>query len=84
MNNVTVSPELTQIFREQLRNKELAITPSMTQDDVPGWDSTAMVGIIMAVEEEFQFEFTPGELKGLRTVGDLAQLIQRHKSDAVG
>lgn len=84
MDNVVTSPQLTQIFREQLHNPELTVTPSMTQDDIPGWDSTAMVGIVMAIEEEFQIEFTPGELKGLHTVGDLAQLIQRHSSNAPG
>jgi len=82
LSEVAISPKLTQIFREQLRIKELLVTPDMTQDDVAGWDSTAMVGIVMAIEEEFQFEFTPGELKGLRTAGDLAQLIERHQSGA--
>ena len=84
MNEVIVSPQLTQIFREQLRNKDLTVTSSMTSDEVPGWDSTAMVGIIMAVEEEFNLEFTREELKGLYSVGDFARLIQRHKTDAAG
>ena len=80
MNEADIYTELTQIFRDQLRSPALLIGPAMTPDDVPGWDSAAMVAIIMSVEEQFGREFSRRELQEFRSVGDLVRLIRR--SDA--
>ena len=80
MNEPAIYSGLTQIFQEQFRDPALVIAPHMTPEDVPGWDSGAMVSIVMAVEEHFDVEFAPRELRGIRTVGDLAQLVQQHRS----
>ncbi len=50
----------------------------MTHDDIPGWDSAATVAIIMSVEERFDLELSASDLKGLFTVGDFVEMIQRH------
>ena len=80
MQNSDVPPELVKVFRDELVNPDLELAPSMTPDDVPGWDSASMVGIIMALEEELGIEFGANELKEIRTVGDLAQLISHHRA----
>ena len=79
LDDATIYAELTGIFREQLEKPDLVIAPGMTQDDVPGWDSTGMVAIVMTVEEQFGIEFGPKELKEIHRVGDLAALIKKHK-----
>ncbi len=76
MDRTAAYAALTAIFREQLKSPDLVITPSMTPDDVPGWDSTGMVAIIMAVEEQLDIEFAPRELKAIHRVGDLAEVIE--------
>ncbi len=73
-----VYPTVIDIFREQLKNPLLSIEPSMTPDDIPGWDSAATVAIIMSVEERFDLELSASELKGLSTVGDFVEMVQRH------
>lgn len=80
MASIDVYSALTDIFREQLRNPLLLIEPSMTSDDVSGWDSGATVAIIMLIEERFDFEPSASELKKLRSVGDFADMIQQHVS----
>lgn len=78
MSITEVYPTLVDIFREELRSPVLLIEPSMTHDDIPGWDSAATVAIIMSVEERFDLELSASDLKGLFTVGDFVEMIQRH------
>lgn len=80
MTDDDVHDRLTRIFREQLRQPTLQIAPEMTQDDLVGWDSTAMAAIIMSIEEEFEFEMSAGELRGARSIGDLTTIVARHWS----
>ncbi len=77
---VNVSPELVAIFREELRKPELELIASMTADDVPGWDSAAMVGILMAIEELLGTELGANEVKQIESVGDLVRIMERHRT----
>lgn len=74
-----IHAELTAIFRQQLRNPTLLLRPSMTHDDVPGWDSAATVAIIMAIEERYNIELSARELKEFRNVADLSAMIQKQR-----
>jgi len=67
--------QLTQIFRLVFANQELTIAPEMTPNDIEGWDSMAHVNLLAAVEARFKIKFATKELSSLRTVGDLADLI---------
>jgi acyl carrier protein len=78
MINDDMNERLVRIFREELRQPSLQITSRTTQDDVAGWDSTAMASIIMSIEEEFGFELAPNELRNLRNVGDFQRIIAQH------
>src|SRR6266513_2511093 len=44
-----------------------------------GVDSLDLVVFMMAVEEEFQVEFSREQQKGMRTLGDIALLLQRQR-----
>jgi acyl carrier protein len=78
MTNDSIYERLGRVFREHLHQPTLQIVPRMTQDDIPGWDSTAMASIIVAIEEEFGFEFSSDELRSVRSVGDLAHIVAQH------
>jgi len=47
----------------------------MTPNDIDGWDSMAHVNLIAAVELRFKLKFENKELRRIRTVADLGQLI---------
>jgi acyl carrier protein len=66
---------LNQVFRQVFANPRLNIQADMTPNDIDGWDSMAHVNLIAAVELAFQIKFDGKELRKLRTVGDLGQLI---------
>jgi len=78
MTNQDIPERLVRIFRDQLRQPTLQLNASTTPDDVSGWDSTAMASIIMSIEEEFGFEMSAAELRGARSVGDLAHIVAQH------
>jgi acyl carrier protein len=66
---------LNEVFRQVFANPKLDITPELTPNDIDGWDSMAHVNLIAAVELRFKIKFDSKELRKMRTVGDLGQLI---------
>jgi acyl carrier protein len=66
---------LNDVFRQVFANPKLDIRAEMTPNDIDGWDSMAHVNLIAAVELRFKLKFDGKELRKIRTVGDLGQLI---------
>ena len=66
---------LNQVFQQVFANPTLAIAPTMTPNDIDGWDSMAHVNLIAAVQLRFKVRFENRELRSIKTVGDLAKLI---------
>jgi acyl carrier protein len=72
-----VQDRLTQVFQLVFDDPDLSLTPSMTAEDVPAWDSLTHITLIVAVEREFHIRFTTAEIAALMNVGDLADRIQK-------
>ena len=70
---------LVSLIREMFADNSLEITPETKASDVPGWDSVAHVELMIAVEEHFNVRFSTGEAAGMKNVGDMARLIDRHR-----
>jgi acyl carrier protein len=68
---------LTRIFRDVLDEPSLVLTPEMSAGDVASWDSVNHVNLIVSIEAEFHCRFTIAELEALRSVDDIAELIQK-------
>jgi acyl carrier protein len=66
---------LEQIFLEVFERDDIILEPTLTAQDVAGWDSFKQVEIIMACEERFGIKFTTRELDALTALGDLVALI---------
>ena len=66
---------LNEVFRQVFANPKLDVRADMTPNDIDGWDSMAHVNLIAAVELRFKIKFDTKELRKVRTVGDLGQLI---------
>lgn len=78
MTNTEIYDRLTSVVRAELRQPELQLSARSMPSDFVGWDSTAMVGIILSIEDEFGFEMSPQDLRQARSVADLADIIARH------
>lgn len=75
MTETQIYAGLEQLMQDVFDDDTIAIGPSTTADEVPGWDSQAHVMLIVATEQRFGIRFNTSELDSLHKVGDLAALI---------
>jgi acyl carrier protein len=68
---------LNLVFRQVFGAGAPNIDPAMTPNDIDGWDSMAHLNLIAAVELRFGIKFETKELRSIKTVGDLATLIDK-------
>ena len=68
--------DLTEIFHDVFMRDDIKLSPELTAKGVQGWDSFKQIEIIMASEEKWAIKFSTRELDALRTVGDLAKMIE--------
>jgi acyl carrier protein len=73
---VEIYRDLTEIFADVFMRDDMVLSPALTAKDVKGWDSFKQIEIIMASEEKWAIKFSTRELDALRTVGDLAKMIE--------
>jgi acyl carrier protein len=68
---------LNPIFRDVFDNDALVVTEGMTAADVPTWDSLSNINMIIAVEKAFSVKFSIKDVRNLKNVGELLELINR-------
>jgi len=77
---VSRSPTLERIERVVcglLGDDDIVLKPDTRPSDVPGWDSLANINIVFGVEEEFGLRFGDDDLANTKTVGELADRVDR-------
>jgi acyl carrier protein len=72
---------MNEIFRQVLDDDTIALTPTMTAEDVEGWDSMNHIFIVVEIEKRFGIKFQAAEMEELKNVGELAALV-RNKAGA--
>ncbi len=68
--------KMTSIFHDVFDNDDIVVTPSLTAEDVPEWDSLTHVRLILAVQKAFNVKFSAAQIASLKNVGDLMDLIR--------
>jgi acyl carrier protein len=56
------------------------VTADSSPETVESWDSVQHLNLILAIEEEYGFQFSPEEMDGAKTVGDLAGLVAARRT----
>jgi acyl carrier protein len=51
------------------------VTADSSPETVESWDSVQHLNLILAIEEEYGFQFSPEEMDGAKTVGAIAGLV---------
>lgn len=74
---MTTLEQLNAIFCLVFDDDDIQIHPSMTANDVDGWDSLSHVNLIVAVEGKFGIRFAQKELLTFKNVGDLLNCIEK-------
>lgn len=77
MNAAAILAELQPIFSDVLDLPDLQLTPQSNATNVEGWDSLAHVNLVVAIEKRFGIKFALGELRDLKNVGEMVDLIQK-------
>ena len=77
MNNNEIVSRLTPIFRDVFNDDALVVSEGMTAADVPTWDSLSNINMIIAVEKAFGVKFSIKDVRALKNVGELLDLIKR-------
>ena len=69
-----------EVVRNVLQQPDLSLHADMVARDVEGWDSVAMIDIILAVQADFGIRLESSEIDAIGTVGDFARAINRKTS----
>ena len=64
------------IFMEELTLKKEEVTPGLTYNSIPEWDSVAHMHVIMSLEEAFDFNFGDTEISELTSVAKIIAAIE--------
>ena len=67
---------LTQIFRDVLGEDDLVLSRELTAKEVEGWDSLTHIRLLVTIERKFNIKFTLPEVRELKNIGELTDLIQ--------
>jgi acyl carrier protein len=52
------------------------ISPEATMEDVPGWDSTNFIDLVLAVEDEFDIELATIDATALTSVAAINKYLE--------
>jgi acyl carrier protein len=77
METNEIVSRLTPIFRDVFSDDALVVSEGMTAADVPTWDSLSNINMIIAVEKTFGVKFSIKDVRSLKNVGELLELIKR-------
>jgi acyl carrier protein len=77
MQRDAIKEKLSAIMCELFRRPAITITDAMTAADVPGWDSLAHMSLVVAVEKGFGITLTTREIRGMKNVGALLDIIEK-------
>jgi acyl carrier protein len=76
MNTEQIYSQLTGIFRDELDNEEIAISPETTAEDIEEWDSLSHIQLIVAIEKSFKIRFTSSEIQSWNNVGEMVSSLE--------
>jgi acyl carrier protein len=71
--------KVKEVICDQLNVDESEVTENATFIDDLGADSLDLVELVMALEEDFDVSIPDEEVESIRTVGDAAAYIDRHR-----
>lgn len=75
MTDAEIYAALTVIFQDVFLRDDLVLTPTLSANDVPGWDSFKQIEILIASEQHFGIKLSSREIDGLTNVGDLVSAV---------
>ena len=79
MTRDEVFSEVQDIFRDIFDIDDLVISNATNKNEIEDWDSLNNINLVSAVEQEFKIQFAIGELRTLKDVGAMVDLMMTKK-----
>lgn len=73
----TIMAGLTDVARDVFMDDTLELKRTDWADDIVGWSSITLVELIIGAQERFGVTLTAQETDDLKSIGDLADVVQR-------
>lgn len=70
-----VLARVQEVFRAELDDENLVISPDTNQRDLKAWDSLAHIRLVSGIENEFDIQFSLAEIEQIASVRQFVQLI---------
>jgi acyl carrier protein len=67
---------LTEVFHEVFGDDSLRLTPTLSAEQVPDWDSVRMLNLVLAIEQRFEVRLRSRDVDQLKNVGDMVRLLE--------
>ena len=80
MDMTQLMADVQEIFRKNFDEDSLVITRETCADDIEDWDSFEQINLLTAMEKKFGLKFSLADVRDLKNVGDLVDLIVRLKA----
>lgn len=77
MDKQNILEAMQEIFRDNFDDEELEIVRETCADDIEDWDSLEQINLLTAAEKKFGVKFKLEDVRSLKNVGDLVDLIAR-------
>lgn len=80
----TVLPQVRAIAADVFGVPEERIDRDSSPESIEGWDSIQHLNFVLALEERFGFQLSPEEMDAMRTIGQIADIVDRRLGAAQG
>lgn len=77
MTEQAILEAVQEIFRDNFDDDTLVITRETCADDIEDWDSLEQINLLTAIEKKFNIKFKLADVRSLKNVGDLLDLVAR-------
>ena len=75
MSREEVFERLNAVFRDVFDDEDITVNDQTTANDIEDWDSLEHINLMAAVESEFGFKFSMGQVVTMKNVGEMADII---------
>ena len=77
MDTREIYTRLDRVFQDVFDDDSIHVSANTTANDIEDWDSLEQINLLTAIEKKFNIKFKLADVRGLKDVGDLLDLVAR-------
>ena len=76
MQTIWMEEQVKQVMADILDLNPEGIDESTTRDNTATWDSLSQINLLVALEQEFNVSFSPGEMESMFSFSDILEILE--------